>query len=57
MIIRGATKGFGIPFGSSKASEEDVKGITQNPTFSIGHSKPRQVSSHIYLYIFYFRPN
>jgi hypothetical protein len=54
MTIRGAARDFGIPFRSlsrycSKASEEDVRGTSQNPTFNIGYSKPRQV----YLFVYY----
>ena len=48
--IRSVARDFGIPFRSltrycSRASEDDVRGISQNPTFSIGYKKTRQVSS------------
>jgi transposase-like protein len=48
--IRSVARDFGIPFRSltrycSRASEDDIRGISQNPTFSIGYKKTHQVSS------------
>jgi hypothetical protein len=53
MVIQGAARYFGIPFRSltrycSKASEEDIRRMSRNPTFSTVYSKPRQMTSHVY---------
>ena len=52
--IRNVARDFGIPFRSvtrycSRASEDDITGMSQSPTFSIGYMKTRQVSSGVFL--------
>jgi hypothetical protein len=49
-LIRSVARDCGIPFPSitrycSRVSEDDIRRISQKPTFSIGYEKIRQMSS------------
>lgn len=66
MTTRGSSRDFGIPFSSlarycSKASEEDVRGISRNSVYSTLDTANLARTAHIYVglctYIFTMSPN